>query len=65
MMDVPIDFRCRVCGIECDVAPDPPERAVCPEHCPDHKFQYDRGERRTYCVICGKYQEYAGEDDLF
>jgi hypothetical protein len=37
-----IDFSCRVCGVICPVAPDPPGRAVCEDHCPDHDYQYDK-----------------------
>lgn len=52
--DQPIDFTCRVCGCECSVAPDPPERAVCEEHCEDHSYKYDAWERGHLCVHCGK-----------
>jgi hypothetical protein len=48
-----IDFRCRVCGIKCDLAPDPPARAVCPEHCEHHEFVYVREERGHFCDHCG------------
>jgi hypothetical protein len=40
-----IDFSCRVCGIQCAIAPDPPERAVCPDHCEDHNYVYSREDR--------------------
>jgi hypothetical protein len=50
-----IDFSCRVCGIECVIAPDPPDRAVCPEHCEDHDYEYVREDRGTFCKYC--YQE--------
>src|ERR1041385_316601 len=47
-----IDFSCRVCGIQCAIAPDPPERAVCPEHCEDHNYVYSREDRGTFCEYC-------------
>lgn len=47
-----IDFSCRVCGIQCDVAPDPPARAVCPEHCEDHWYEHDDMRRGKYCIHC-------------
>jgi hypothetical protein len=50
----PIDFTCRVCGLTCDIAPDPPERAVCPEHCEDHDYRYERELRGHYCFHCGE-----------
>lgn len=53
-MSEPIDFTCRVCGKECDVAPDLPERAICEEHCEDHEFEYDAYERTHICKHCGK-----------
>lgn len=53
-VEVVIDFTCRVCGIECDVAPNPPGRAVCEAHCPDHNYEYDRWERKHLCTICSK-----------
>lgn len=47
-----IDFSCRVCGVTCAIAPDPPARAICPEHCEDHSFVYDRDRRGKYCEHC-------------
>lgn len=49
-----IDFSCRVCGVRCDSAPDPPARAVCPEHCEDHDYRYERELSGTYCLHCGQ-----------
>jgi len=46
------DFTCKVCGKECPIAPEPPERAVCEEHCEDHDFQYDRHFREHRCIHC-------------
>lgn len=46
-------FACKICGAEtplrqlCDV------RSVCPEHCDDHDYEYDRFDRRHYCAHCG------------
>jgi hypothetical protein len=56
VVEVPvvIDFTCRVCGVECDVAPNPPERAVCPDHCSDHNYEYDKWERQHLCTLCNK-----------
>lgn len=49
-----IDFTCRVCGKETLVAPEPPERAICPECCEDHEYEYEPGERGHYCKHCFK-----------
>jgi hypothetical protein len=49
-----IDFSCRVCGKPCDIAPDPPERAVCPECCEDHEYRYVREDRGHFCKHCGQ-----------
>jgi hypothetical protein len=49
-----IDFSCRVCGVQCDTAPDPPDRAVCPEHCEDHEYEYVRSERGHFCKHCNQ-----------
>lgn len=49
-----IDFTCRVCGVECSTAPDPPERAVCEEHCEDHDYEYDEWRRDRFCKHCDK-----------
>jgi hypothetical protein len=54
LQHVPIDFSCRVCGVQCDSAPNPPERAVCPAHCPDHDYVYVREDRRHECKHCGE-----------
>lgn len=56
------EFSCRVCGKQCDSAPAPPERAVCPEHCPDHEYIHERGERRYYCTHCGQEPPYDWRD---
>lgn len=48
------DFKCKVCGVECDTAPLPPDRAVCPEHCEDHEYEYERGERGHFCKHCNQ-----------
>ena len=60
---IAIDFSCGVCGIQCDIAPDPPARAVCPEHCEDHDYEYQRELRGTYCNHCGEQApEYFYDD---
>lgn len=56
-----IDFTCHVCGVVCDTAPDPPLRAVCPEHCEDHDYRYNRDDRGHFCIHC--YQQ--APDDWF
>lgn len=48
------EFSCRICGNQCDTAPPLPERAVCPEHCEDHEYNYERGEQRHICKHCGQ-----------
>lgn len=55
------DFKCHVCGKDCDVAPDPPGKAVCQDHCEDHDYKYERGECGFFCVHCFK----KAPDDLF
>lgn len=47
-----IDFSCRVCGVQCAIAPNPPDRAVCPDHCPDHDYKHDPWRRGKFCTIC-------------
>lgn len=49
-----IDFNCHVCGKACPIAPDPPGRAVCEDHCEDHDYQYDKSRRNRFCVHCDK-----------
>lgn len=53
-----MDFKCHVCGRECDTAPMPPARAVCEEHCEDHFYKYVRGEREWRCTYCDKLRPY-------
>jgi hypothetical protein len=52
----PIDFSCRVCGKECPTAPEPPERAVCEDHCPDHEYTYDSSQRKHVCKHCDAWR---------
>lgn len=61
-----IDFHCHVCGKQCDSAPPLPERAVCPDHCPDHEYVYERGDRTHYCKNCGQQppDDYYDENDI-
>lgn len=43
-------FTCSVCGAATSIAPkDGP--AFCEAHCPDHDYQYERGEGHR-CVKC-------------
>jgi len=51
---VSVDFTCRVCGKECDIAPYPPERAVCEDHCEDHQFA-NHGHSWPTCKHCGAW----------
>ncbi len=50
-----VDFHCHVCGKETDIAPDPPEKAVCEEHCEDHKYMNDSGLPWPTCEHCGAW----------
>lgn len=45
------EFACKVCGVECSVAPADGSGAVCPEHCPDHDYVYEpsMGKRCRHC----------------
>lgn len=47
-----LDFRCRVCGDVCPVAPDPPGLAVCEGCCEWHEYEHDRWRRGWFCVHC-------------
>lgn len=51
-MEMAMDFTCRICGVECDTAPDPPERAICPKCCEDHDYRYDSSMREHRCIHC-------------
>lgn len=55
-------FRCRVCGVQCNVAPLDSgilrSTAVCEEHCPEHDYEYDRDVHGRTCMICGKPEPY-------
>lgn len=54
--------RCRVCGSSDDVLCYDPRglwaffwrKTYCPQHCPDHEFEYDRGMREWCCSICSE-----------
>ena len=60
-----IDFTCRVCGKECPCAPQPPDRAVCEEHCEAHEYEHDPSRRGWFCRHCDKEREYEPcEDDV-
>ena len=49
-----VEFKCGTCGADVDLAPDPPEKPVCENCCPDHEYEYVREERRHACKRCGK-----------
>lgn len=53
-----VDFHCHACGVEVDLAPDPPARAVCENCCPDHDYVYEPSERAHLCQYCGKAREH-------
>lgn len=50
-------FACRVCGVQCDMAPADitswRSTAICPAHCPEHDYDYDSDLRCRACVTCG------------
>lgn len=48
-----IDFSCKKCGVECDGAPEDGSGAICPDHCPDHDYVYDRWDGHL-CKNCGQ-----------
>lgn len=51
-----VDFHCHVCGTETPIAPDPPEKAICPTCCAasdeGHDYEYDRHHQGRYCARC-------------
>lgn len=59
-------FKCRVCGSDTLLAPNPPEQAVCPEHCEDHEYEHDPWVKRHVCIICGQEapDDYYIENDV-
>jgi hypothetical protein len=52
-----IDFHCHVCGVECNVAPEPPARAACEEHCEGHQYEYDKWRRGKFCIQCDRQED--------
>lgn len=44
-------FKCGVCGEGAYVAPQGDEPTYCTKCCPDHQYEYERGEGRR-CVTC-------------
>ena len=58
-----IDFTCGVCGVECSIAPDPPARAVCPEHCEDHDYIHVPSLAGKYCQHCDHKQPEDWDDE--
>jgi len=63
-MRVEVDFSCWVCGVTCAVAPDYPDRAVCPDHCEDHDYVYEKGEQGHFCKHCGQQRAWEFEDGI-
>jgi NMD protein affecting ribosome stability and mRNA decay len=63
-MSSQIDFSCQKCGKPTDIAPDPPERAVCEDCCEDHEYIYSRGDRTHYCSHCGQNPPPDWYDDI-
>lgn len=57
------DYSCRECGVECDSAPDPPARTICPDCCEDHDYVYERELRGKFCVHCGNPQPFDWDAD--
>lgn len=58
-IESPVDYTCRVCGAECDSAPEPPARAICEKCCVvngGHDPIYNRDFRTWYCEHCGVEQ---------
>lgn len=66
-------FTCRVCGCETDTHPLEENQlgemigvqGVCPDHCEDHDYEYDRDRREHYCVHCDQLapDDYLYSDD--
>lgn len=48
--------KCHNCGVLCDIYPDPPDKAVCPECCEDHEYEYDKWRRGKFCGHCDAEQ---------
>lgn len=44
-------FKCSVCGELAPIAPQGSEPTYCEKHCPDHDYQYERGDG-WHCVTC-------------
>jgi hypothetical protein len=57
-----LTFKCKVCSVDCPIAPDPPGQAVCEEHCEDHEYAYDPWRRGSFCVHCDKQREESSDD---
>ena len=53
----PSIFTCRVCGSPTDIAPDPPEKAICESCCHEseegHDFYYESMMLQHVCKHCG------------
>lgn len=54
-----IRFKCFICDVDVEIADDCPAGTVCPEHCANHEYWYDRmlGEKR--CKHCDQPLEHS------
>lgn len=60
------DFKCVICQVECQTCPADGGWAFCEEHCPDHQYEYDPGERKSLCIDCGaeRPDDWSFDDDV-
>lgn len=52
---------CSKCSADDVIVYMTPEDAICPACCPDHEYEYERGDRDWFCKHCG---DVAPEDWL-
>jgi hypothetical protein len=50
-------MKCSVCNSSVIIYPDPPGKAYCPDHCPDHDYYYEYGDG-WMCKNCGTLPEF-------
>lgn len=60
---VKAEFACVCCGSDTATHHILDVRGVCPSHCFDHDFEYDRYARACLCIHCSEEQEYEPSDD--
>ena len=58
-----IDFTCVICQDQCASAPADGGWAFCEHCCPDHQYEYDPMDRRSYCVECGQERIWEPDED--